>query len=176
MQADARARLQRALAALADGDRNAFDRVFALAWPVLLSFASRVLGDPDEAEDAAQRAIMKLFAHASRFDPNRDALPWVVTFVANEVRTTVARRRRRPSVPLREELCDHEEPEARWVEEQLLAAIRDVVGTMARPDQIALGMAVDDHDDEPAPATQRKRKQRALTRLRMAWRRIHGLA
>jgi len=43
------------MCALADGDRSAFDAVFATLWPVLLRFAKRALPDDTEgsAEDAA---------------------------------------------------------------------------------------------------------------------------
>jgi RNA polymerase sigma-70 factor (ECF subfamily) len=178
MHADARARLQHALAALAGGERGAFDDVFALSWPVLRALATRLLGDDAEAEDAAQRALMKLFSRASCFDPERDALPWVATFAINEVRTVRARRRRRATTPLRldqDDVPTVEGPETQLMRAELCAALLDIVGTLTRADRVALGLesAV---ECAIAGATARKRKQRALARLRTAWRRIHGLA
>ena len=176
MQAQARRRLQRELTALADGDRGAFDGVFALAWPVLRSLAVRLLGDDAEAEDAVQRALLKLFANASRFDPERDALPWVLTFAINECRTVRAQRGRRRIEPLTCDPADDPGPETHIVHADLLDALTEVVGTLTEADRIALGLIEASTHDAPAPATQRKRKQRALGRLRNAWRRIHGLA
>ena len=71
----ARAELQGDLSRLADGDRAAFDPVFARLWPVLRDLAQRHLPAAD-AEDAAQRALLRLFERASEFDPGRDALAW----------------------------------------------------------------------------------------------------
>lgn len=174
MQAHARRRLQRELTALADGDRSAFDGVFALAWPVLRSLAVRLLGNDAEAEDAAQRALLKLFANASRFDPERDALPWLLTFAINECRTARARQGRRTMEPLPCDVAGDPGPEAHLVRADLVDALTDVVGSLTESDRVALGLS--EGSDAPAPATARKRKQRALGRLRSAWRRIHGIA
>ncbi|MBV1857533.1 MAG: sigma-70 family RNA polymerase sigma factor [Nannocystaceae bacterium] len=175
MHPNARARLQRALADLAAGERRAFDDVFAVAWPVLRSLAGRLLGDTVEAEDVAQHALLKLFANASRFDPKRDALPWVLTFVINEVRTVRGRRRRRPLAALVEVPCSAGSPESRLMDADLISAVREIAGTLTHEDRMALGLEGAQTQDA-APATLRKRKQRALDRLRNAWRRIHGLA
>jgi RNA polymerase sigma-70 factor (ECF subfamily) len=175
MQPHERARLQRELTALADGDRGAFDGVFAVAWPVLRSLAIRLLADPAEAEDAAQRALLKLFNHASRFDPERDALPWVLTFGINECRTVRRRKGRRHTEALEREPATESGPEDELVRADLLEALRAVVGTLTQADQAALGLRPSAPSDA-APATQRKRKQRALGRLRSAWRKMHGLA
>lgn len=174
MQPHERARLQRELTALADGDRGAFDGVFAVAWPVLRSLAIRLLADPAEAEDAAQRALLKLFNHASRFDPERDALPWVLTFGINECRTVRRRKGRRRTEALEREPATESGPEDELVRADLLEALRAVVGTLTEADQAALGLR--EPESSVAPATQRKRKQRALGRLRSTWRKMHGLA
>lgn len=175
MHPNERARLQRALADLAAGERRAFDDVFAVAWPVLRSLAGRLLDDSVEAEDAAQCALIKLFANASRFDSARDALPWVLTFVINEVRTVRGQRRRRPRVPLQESSCASGTPESRLLDADLVGAVQEIAGTLSYDDQVALGLERG-QGTSAAPATLRKRKQRALDRLRTAWRRIHGLA
>lgn len=169
-----RARLQRDLTALADGDRDAFDEVFALAWPVLRSLSIRLLSDRAEAEDAAQRALLKLFHHASSFDPERDALPWVLTFGINECRTVRRRNTRRRIEALLHEPAADSGPEDALMHADLLEALNDVVGTLTEADQAALGLRP--CDDTVAPATRRKRKQRALDRLRSTWRKMHGLA
>ncbi|MEM6988965.1 MAG: sigma factor [Myxococcota bacterium] len=174
MHADVRARLHKALADLSAGDRRAFDVVFSLAWPVLRGLAARTLADEAEAEDAAQRALLKLFASASKFDAERDAVPWMVTFLLNEVRTTRARRRRRPHVSLEGDVCSDDGPESELVRADLVRAVTEVTGTLSHDDRIALGL--DGQAQDLAPATRRKRKQRALGRLRTAWRKIHGLA
>lgn len=143
------------------------------------SLAVRLLGDSAEAEDAAQRALLKLFSNASRFDPEREALPWILTFVINECRTVRARWRRRPlqslTVEPSSDAGSQALPEDILVRADLAEALQSVVGTLTQDDRVALGLE-DGADDTVAPATRRKRKQRALVRLRSAWRRIHGLA
>lgn len=179
MEPRERARLQRAMAALAAGDRDAFEPVFASAWPVLRRVAARLLGDEAEAEDAAQRALLKLFSHAARFDPDRDALPWAVTFVLNECRTVWSRRRRRgDAAPLPgDPQCGDPTPEDVLARTQQLAALESVLGTLSDRDRAALGLHDPHGVEEPlAPAARRKRKQRALRRLRFVWRRMHGIA
>jgi len=90
-----RAALQEELIALARGERAAFDPLFRRLWPLLRGFARRLL-PPGEAEDAAQEALLRIFRRASEFDPERDALAWVLGVAAWQVRThrTKARRRR----------------------------------------------------------------------------------
>lgn len=85
---------------LAEGDRSAFDPVFDVLWPSALSVATRMLGPGQDAEDAAQEALAKLFARADHYDPARPALPWALTFVSWECRTIRKRRSRQ-----REELA-----------------------------------------------------------------------
>ncbi len=175
MHASTRTRLRHGLTALADGDRRAFDDVFAVCWPIMRALATRLLGDASEAEDAAQRALLQLFSNASRFDPKREALPWVLTFAINECRTVRARRRRRPMLSLTAEPPGDSGPESHLVRADLVRAVQDVVGTLTHDDRVALGLEAA-AATAPAPATRRKRKQRALGRLRSAWRRIHGTA
>ena len=86
--------LQRDLARLADGDREAFHPVFVCLWPLLRGFAGRYLPAAD-AEDAAQEALVKVFARAAVFDARRDALSWTLGIAAYEIKTVRRRRQRR---------------------------------------------------------------------------------
>ncbi|HYR19577.1 MAG TPA: sigma factor [Myxococcales bacterium] len=95
MDHGARAALQRGMCRLAEGDREAFEPVFAALWPVLRAFAARALTVPAEAEDAAQSALIKVFARAAEFDPLREALPWALGIAAYECRTLRKSRARR---------------------------------------------------------------------------------
>src|SRR5215813_612631 len=82
------------MARLADGDRSAFSTVYQALWPVLRAFVARQLPMPD-SEDAAQEALLKVFARASEFDPERDALSWALGIAAFEIRSTRKRSLRR---------------------------------------------------------------------------------
>src|SRR5207302_10345249 len=94
MEQGARTELDRLVARLADGDRAAFGPVFEALWPVLRAFCGRAVGAAD-AEDAAQSALLRVFARAAEYDPEQRALPWVVGIAAWECRTLRRRRDRR---------------------------------------------------------------------------------
>ena len=68
------------LARVGLGDRTAFDSVYtAVAGPVC-GVATRVLGDPAQAEEVAQEVLVEVWQTAARFDPARgSALAWVLT-------------------------------------------------------------------------------------------------
>ena len=83
---------------LAEGDRGAFDAVFAGLWPELLVFVrSAMAGDP-EAEDLAQQTLQKIFFRISDFDTSRDGVAWAFGIAIYEVRTLRRKRQRRKEV------------------------------------------------------------------------------
>jgi RNA polymerase sigma-70 factor (ECF subfamily) len=66
------------MARLASGDRRAFDPVYQALWPIVHRFAERLLGGSADVDDAAQGALVNVFARVSELDPERDALAWVL--------------------------------------------------------------------------------------------------
>ncbi|HYZ89734.1 MAG TPA: sigma factor [Myxococcales bacterium] len=174
MDESARAALQQGLSRLADGDRSAFEPVFAALWPILRRFASRALPVAAEAEDAAQSSLIKIFARAAEFDARRDALSWAVGIAAYECRTLRKSRSRRreeemSGVP---EAIDWRTPEHAAVDQDLIAAATDVLGGMRVQDvETLLAMARGERDPS---AKFRKRLERAIARFRNGWRARHG--
>ncbi|MBS2023016.1 MAG: sigma-70 family RNA polymerase sigma factor [Deltaproteobacteria bacterium] len=178
MDAVERQALQRNLTALADGDRTAFPPVFRALWPALRAFAGHWLRDESLAEDAAQSALLKVFARAGEFDPARDALAWSFGVCVWECRTLRKSGQRRREEPLGDEALSLSDPARSPHDDvelaQLIEAIESVAGTL-RPDDRALVLLLARGDrPESASATFRKRVQRALDRLRCAWRLRHG--
>lgn len=163
------------MARLADGDRDAFAPLFDRLWPVVRAFAGRVLGHDAEADDVAQRALVSVFARASEYDPVRDGLAWALGIAGWECRTSRRRAQRRretgEDIELRSPMPS---PEDAMITADILAAFDAVAGTLAPEDRAALGLADGDDEPELAPAALRKRRQRALVRLRHAWSRLHG--
>src|SRR5262245_41568265 len=90
--------LQSLMQRLRAGDRAAFHPVFETLWPVLRRLAARHL-PPQDAEDTAQEALLKIFHRAAAFDPERSALAWALGITAYEVRTARTKRRRRRESP-----------------------------------------------------------------------------
>ncbi len=94
MEEAERQHLRQQLARLADGDREAFRPVFLALQPIVRRFAARHV-PAEAAEDVAQEALMKVFAQAPRFDPEKDAVAWAVEIASWELRTWQRRRQRR---------------------------------------------------------------------------------
>jgi RNA polymerase sigma factor (sigma-70 family) len=175
VDAGGRSALQRDLTALARGDRAAFDRVFVQLWPLLRGFAGRCLPAAD-AEDAAQEALLRVFLRASEFDPGRDALSWALGIAAWQIRTvrTRTRRRREERVDARSDRADvRPSPEEETVARDAAAALDRWMSELSAEDAATLfAYARGERPDLPGP-TFRKRVERALRRLRGAWRIEH---
>lgn len=157
---------------LADGDRSAFRPAFALLWPRLRAFGVRYAGAAD-GEDAAQRALLRIFSRAGEYDRRRDALAWALGIAAWECRTLRRRRERRKEhdVLIAERADERPTPEDAAIDADLRAAVTEVLGTLRAGDVETISAAA---GERPRGATFRKRLQRALARFRIAWRTRHG--
>lgn len=97
-------------------------RVFALCY--------RMLGQRQDAEDAAQETFIRALRSLHRFDLSRDLEPWLLAIAGNRCRTALSVRKRRPAhQPLVEPHPDAtpEQEPARCLAEEVklaLAALR----------------------------------------------------
>ncbi len=179
MDCHEREQLQQAMTRLAEGDRAAFVPVYEALWPVLRRFVQRSLGNPCDADDVAQEALLKVFARASEFDPSREALPWTLGIASYECRTFRRRisRRREDQAPWELEAARQEgpSPEDDVIGRDLEAAALEALGTLRTRDAETILVAARGGARPPIPgATFRKRLERAVGRLRSAWRAEHG--
>ena len=172
-----RQQLDRWMASAADGDRAAIDPLFHALWPIIVGYATKFLGDSTLAEDAAQDALVKLFAQIDRFDRERDALTWALTLATWQCRTARRTAQRRGETSI-ETLIEPVADGAKIAEErELVRAAVTTLATLAPRDVEILIAAITDDDAlrcALAPATFRKRLERALARLRTSWRSRHG--
>jgi RNA polymerase sigma-70 factor, ECF subfamily len=196
-----RAALDRWMAAAADGDRAALAPLFHALWPTLVGYATRLVGDRSLAEDCAQDAMVQLFGQLDRYDRERDALTWAITLTTWQCRTARRRQARRSVLDARRGALgaapDASPPDASppggasleqldgpSLDGRALVEHRDLVraalaalGALSPRDIDTLAIAVADADADRtalAPATFRKRLERALARLRNSWRSRHG--
>jgi RNA polymerase sigma-70 factor, ECF subfamily len=170
-----REQLDRWMTAAAEGDRAAVDPLFAALWPLATRYAARFLGDAALGEDCAQDALVRLFGQIDRYDRTRDALAWALTHVTWQCRSARRTRERRGEVA---ETIDDAGFDLRVTVEdrELVRAALATLATLGERDVEVIAAAVLDDDtlrDALAPATFRKRLERALARLRTSWRSRH---
>lgn len=163
------------MARLADGDRAVFARVFELLWGPIHRLCITLLKNDADAADAAQEAMQKILERASDYDKNRPAMPWAMAIAGWECRTLSRKRGRRREV----DEADHEQagehPEDEVVQRNLAAAAIAALGELSEADRETLIATFWDEAASVSGATLRKRRERALDRLRKTFRRLYGL-
>jgi RNA polymerase sigma-70 factor, ECF subfamily len=176
MQPERRKAIHEAIVRLSDGDRSAMPSLVQHLWPVLLDLARRGLRHDQDAEDVAQEAFVRICSRISEFDRNRDGLSWAFGIASYEVLTVRRRWQRRretfESTALEARPDPHASQEDLLIRAELEDALAQVLSELSIEDRAHLGLI-------PATtgatgATLRKRRQRALDRLRTIWRRVHG--
>lgn len=89
-----------------DGDPEAFGRLFARHRDRLWAVAIRTLGDPEEAADALQDAMISAFRRAGSFRGDSAVTTWLHRIVVNAALDRMRRRSARPTVGGDEEVLD----------------------------------------------------------------------
>lgn len=178
MDAARRKAIHDSMVRLSDGDRTAFDVLLDELWPVILSFAERGVGRGADAEDIAQEVFFRICARIADFDRARDGLSWAFGIASYEVMTHRRRQKRRREVhdeaSLAAEIDGGASQEDALLQREVVLAFEHAVGALTKDDQLALGLASGGDLSGVPSATLRKRKQRALDRLRGLWRSIYG--
>lgn len=94
------------LAAHVAGDSEAFGELVSRHRDRLWAVALRTTGDPEEAQDAVQDALISAFRRADSFRGEAQVTTWLHRIVVNACLDRMRRRSVRPTVPLPEE--EHE--------------------------------------------------------------------
>lgn len=82
-----------------EGDQDAFRQLVERYQSAVYNLAYRMLGDPDEAEDAAQEIFVRLYRQLARYDAERKFSTWTLAIATNYCIDQL-RRRRMQLVPL----------------------------------------------------------------------------
>jgi RNA polymerase sigma-70 factor, ECF subfamily len=167
-----RSELDMLMARLADGDRGAFSPLFRTLWPSALKVCERLL-PPADAADAAQGAMLKILERAHEYDPTRPALPWALGIAAWECRTLRTKQQRRHEVSDETVRSDEGATVRELEQKELVGAAMHAMGALSEADQETLTATY--WGANPSGATFRKRRERALHRLRDSFRRLYGL-
>lgn len=164
------------MARLADGDRSVFSDVFRRLWPSTLRLCTSLLKHEADGADAAQLAMVKILERASDYDRSRPALPWALAIAAWECRTLDRWRQRRHEAPVEAaERAAAGGGEQELVDRDLLRAARACMGELSALDQETLLSTFWEEGSSGSGATLRKRRERALGRLRSTFRRLYGI-
>jgi RNA polymerase sigma-70 factor (ECF subfamily) len=92
-----------------DGDTAAFAPLVERYQRPLFTVALRMLGDADDAKDAAQDTFIKAFRKLPTFDPTRRFFSWLYRILVNECLN--ARRSRRTREPIGNDVAAGATPE-----------------------------------------------------------------
>ena len=170
-------RIDTLLAQLSDGDRSGFAELFGLLWPPLHRFCVSFLNREADAADAAQEAMQKIFERASDYDCTRRAMPWALAIAAWECRTVARRQARRREVD-EDHAKDQQaavDTEGELMRRELATAAVNALGTLSESDRETLMATYWDEAASVSGTRLRKRRERALSRLRQTWRKLYGL-
>ena len=83
-----------------DGDKEALATLTVRHRRAAYFLALQLMGNPDDALDATQDALIRFCMNLKRFDADRPLKPWLYTIVRNRCRDLLRRRRVRRSVPI----------------------------------------------------------------------------
>jgi RNA polymerase sigma-70 factor (ECF subfamily) len=159
------------------GDGAAWEALVQTHQEAVFRLAYLLLGDPDEAEDAAQEAFLRAFRALERFDASRPLRPWLLSIAANLARNrrrslgrylTALQRLVRLEPPYSANIED--KSAERWQAQSLWRAVQ----RLSEPDQQViylryfLEMSVEETAEATgvAEGTVKSRLHRALERLR----------
>lgn len=158
------------------GDAEAWDELVQAHQQAVFRLAWLMLGDADEAEDAAQETFINAYKARGRYDPSLPLRPWLLRICAN-----VARNRRRSMAryfaALRRALLHEPEPISiaeRGMQNIDAQALWQAVRRLKHDDQVVIYLRyfLDMPEAEMAGAlsvaqgTVKSRLHRALARLR----------
>jgi RNA polymerase sigma-70 factor (ECF subfamily) len=81
------------LAAAQNKDSEAFGHLVEMYQGPVYNLCYRMLGDPDEAEDASQESFMRAFFSIKRYDNRRSFSTWLLSIAAHYCIDQLRRRR-----------------------------------------------------------------------------------
>ncbi len=109
---------------IADGNKSAFARLYALTHAKLLGVALRILRDRALAEDVLQESYVKVWRHAASYDPAiASPMTWMATIVRHGA-IDALRKRQLEALGNEEELATVASADPDPVEEMHLARLR----------------------------------------------------
>ena len=137
------------LAAHCSGDPDAFTELVKRHRDRLWAVALRTTGDPEEAADAVQDALISAYRRADQFRGESAVTTWLHRIVVNASLDRMRRRAVRPWVPLPEE-SGEEGSRAVLIDESALADPRDAMESKETALEVQAALAELPHDQRAA--------------------------
>ena len=75
------------------GDQSAFGDLVTAYQSAVYNLCYRMLGERTEAEDAAQEAFLRAYAHLDRYEPGRPFRTWLLSIASNHCIDRLRKRR-----------------------------------------------------------------------------------
>ncbi len=115
------------------GDVEAFCRMVEAYQRPVFNLCRRMLGDDDEAEDAAQESFLRAFRALKRYDPGRPFGTWLLAIASHRCIDILRHRRRHPQSSTQQSLDDEQVDQDDGPEERLMRAQRrDAIDGLTR--------------------------------------------
>ena len=124
------------------GDAEAFSELVRLYQRPVYNMCYRMLGNPQEAEDAAQETFLRAYRALKSYDPKRKFATWLLSVAANYCIDQHRKRRitqvDMEAIPAGELSAGGKSNEAHIIEGEAGAAIQDLLDGLPPKDRAAL--------------------------------------
>lgn len=126
-----------------DGDDEAFQEVVNAFQGPIFNLCYRMLGNVQEAEDAAQETFIKAYRNLKRYEPDRKFLNWILSIASNHC-IDLLRRRRLTLISLDEWLPRFEDPapnpgpEETLTDLEMQEDVREILDQLGSTDRAAI--------------------------------------
>jgi RNA polymerase sigma-70 factor (ECF subfamily) len=118
------------------GDREAFGQLVRAYERPVYNLTYRMLGDPAEAEDAAQETFLRAYTKLATYQPSRKFVNWLLSIASHHCIDRLRRRNRAPQLSLDGPLpplwlaSDAPQPEQVVNKKQMREEVRQVLDTL----------------------------------------------
>lgn len=122
----------------AKGDRLAFAALVHRHLPRLLAVSRRMLGNATLAEDAAQEVLLKLWTHATNYDPDKGRVSTWLTRITMSICLDRLRKRQDEFLPDEYDIAEPAEQDRHALNDQVSAKVEAALQTLPERQRQAL--------------------------------------
>ncbi len=118
------------------GDHAAFGQLVRAYERPVYNLTLRMLGDPEEAEDAAQETFLRAYTRLATYEPSRKFVNWLLSIASHYCIDRLRRRIRAPQVSLEDPLppqwlaSEEDRPDRVMTEKQERELVRHILESL----------------------------------------------